>query len=286
MVSIIFVNYNGLQYTKQCLESFVKHHQQEMFDIIVVDNHSTDGSQNILPKLFPFIQFLPLPQNYGFGAANNAGARIAKGDILFFVNNDTIFKEPVVDLLVQYLLDDETVGIVGPQLLNEDGSFQLSFGKFPTIKNEHQTKSYQGNSLSEEFIELSSNSIKKKDWLTGAALMMKKAIFEMIKGFDEKYFMYFEDIDLCKSIHAIGYHCVYVPTIHLIHLGGKSYQRTDSRITIEYRRSQLRYYDKHNSSFQRLFLRVYLFIWHVLPNAWQSEKGNSKALFKLLVKRN
>ena len=98
-----------------------------------------------------------------------------------------------------------------------------------------------------------------KDWVTGAALMIRRELFESVKGFDERYFMYFEDIDLCKRVKSNGYGILYYPKTSLVHLGGKSYQKKDSNIVFEYRRSQLRFYDKQLTLVQRILVRIYLF---------------------------
>ena len=255
--SIIIVNYNGLRFTQQCLESLYRFHAPGTVEVIVVDNNSSDGSQNKLPRLFPAINLVPLPENRGFGAANNIGAKKAKGDFLFFVNNDTIFTEETVDALQQMLLKQNEHGIVGPKLLNEDSSFQRSFGEFPSIRNELAEKRLAGNHSSQV---TTSEQPVRKDWVTGAAFMIKRELFEAVGGFDDGFFMYFEDIDLCRTLAERGLWSLYVPAVAMIHLGGKSYGAKDRRITMEYRRSQLRYYDKHNSRFQRFMVRSYIIL--------------------------
>lgn len=255
--SIIIVNYNGLRFTQQCLESLFRFHAPGTVEVIVVDNNSSDGSQNELPRLFPAINLIPLPENRGFGAANNIGAKKAKGDFLFFVNNDTIFKDETVVALQRMFLNQSELGIVGPKLLNEDGTFQRSFGEFPSIRNEFAEKRMAGNHSAEES---TSEQPVRKDWVTGAAFMIKRGLFEAVGGFDDGFFMYFEDIDLCRTLAKKGLSSLYVPAVAMIHLGGKSYGAKDRRITMEYRRSQLRYYDKHNSWIQRCMVRLYIFI--------------------------
>lgn len=256
--SVIIVNYNGLKYTRQCLESFFQYHSISDCEVIVVDNNSSDGSQDQLPRLFPSIQFIPLPENYGYGRANNIGANSATGDILFFVNNDTIFIREILHEMESIFHAESSIGIAGPKLLNNDRSFQISFGEFPAIQSEHAAKQLSAMAAVESYAPVSDNPLIK-DWITGAALAIRREVFEKIKGFDERYFMYFEDIDLCKRVHAIRYRSVVAGSLELIHLGGKSYTKNDQGINYEYRRSQLRYYDKYNSLFQRIAVRVYLF---------------------------
>jgi GT2 family glycosyltransferase len=257
-VSIIIVNYNGLAYTRQCLESFFRYHNGSEYDVIVVDNHSSDGSQKELPLLFPDVRCIALSENAGFGPANNIGAEAAKGTILFFVNNDTLFTMPVVNELAARLSNDSSVGIVGPKLLNEDGSFQLSFGRFPTVAAEAEARQLSKDAAARQQYAPLNDDPKMYDWVTGAAFMIRKDVFIKVKGFDERFFMYFEDIDLCRKVRDLGFNTSYHPALSMVHFGGKSYGNKDPRIVAEYRRSQLRYYDLHNSFGQRALLRVFL----------------------------
>lgn len=256
--SIIIVNYNGGTYTRQCLVSLFQYHSENDIEVIVVDNNSTDGSSAELPKEFPEITFIALPENRGFGPANNIGAGAATGEILFFVNNDTIFTSNILDPLVRLISRDGGIGIAAPKLLNEDGSFQLSFGKYPTIAAERKAKRAGRNPLNDNEMDAFSSEPVRRDWVTGAALIISREIFLNAGGFDERYFMYFEDIDLCKRVSNKGYSIQYYPAVSMIHLGGKSYGSRNDYISYEYRRSQLRYYDKHNSIAQRILVRVFL----------------------------
>ncbi|MFA6468392.1 MAG: glycosyltransferase family 2 protein [Bacteroidota bacterium] len=259
-VSIIIVNFNGLRYTRHCLESFFRYHGAKSIEVIVIDNNSTDGSQQELPRLFPSIQFIPLDKNVGFGGANNIGARHSTGRMLYFINNDTIFINESISELVKILSSHNKYGIVAPQLLNEDRSFQQSFGQFPTIQTEFETKHIAENYSLQLDVDSPISIPIQMDWVSGAALMIKREVFEEIGGFDEQYFMYFEDVDLCRAATKRGFLIYYLPSSTLIHLGGKSYSDRDERITVEYRRSQLRFYDKHNSIVQRILLRGYILL--------------------------
>jgi len=259
-ISIIIINYNGLQYTKDCIESLFQFRSSKSFEVIVVDNNSTDGSQTELPILFPEIIFLSLPENKGFGAANNIGAKKAKGELLFFVNNDTLFIDETIEKLAKFFSEQNDCGIISPKLMNGDRTFQLSFGKYPSIAVELDAKRISKDYSLQEKEEIVSNEPTQKDWVTGAAIMIKRDLFEAIGGFDERFFMYFEDIDLCRMIDKRGFKSFYIPSVSLVHLGGKSYGQKDPKIIFEYRRSQLLYYDKHNSLFQRIMVRLYIIL--------------------------
>lgn len=275
-ISIIIVNYNGCEYTIQCIDSIQRTHRTKYYEIIVVDNGSTDSSVEILHKKFPNIVIVELQDNKGFGFANNRGAEKAKGEFLFFINNDTIFISEVDDILVEQYRTNQTLGIIAPKLCNEDGSFQLSFGKFPSLLGEYNTKRLSAklkkNDCSKiEYAKQYSLPVTV-DWVSGAAFMIQRNLFESIDGFDEKYFMYFEDSDLCRRIHDLKKDVLYFPLTSLIHLGGKSYVQKDERISLEYRKSQLLYYKKHLSLVQTVTLKMYLFLFVVFPKYFQIDK--------------
>jgi hypothetical protein len=229
-------------------------------EVIVVDNNSTDGSTVELPKEFPAVKFIMLSENKGFGTANNIGAAAATGGLIFFINNDTLFTSNIIGTLAYHCIRDKKIGIVGPKLLNEDGSFQRSYGDFPTISAEREAKLASVDTMNHMNTDILSNVPLKQDWVTGAALMIYREILLKVGGFDENYFMYFEDIDLCKRVSNGGYSIQYVPSVSMIHLGGKSYGNHRDNISYEYRRSQLRYYDKYNSVMQRMLVRIFIFI--------------------------
>ncbi len=258
IVSIIIVNYNGIAYTRMCLESLFRYHSADMLDVIVVDNHSQDGSVETLKKEFPAVNVEAMTKNNGFGCANNEGVKKAKGEILFFVNNDTLFLEETVSALSSHLIADPKNGIVGPTLLNEDRTFQLSFGDFPSILSEFRMKRKMADPKLLRNAAPKTSDDRKVNWVTGAAFMIRKSLYESLGGFDERYFLYFEDIDLNRRVHTARYHNVYCPSVRLIHLGGRSYGAMNPAVAFEYRRSQLHYYDTHASFAERILIRTYI----------------------------
>lgn len=258
-VSIIIVNYNGCALTRQCLGS-IREHITGPVEVVVVDNASSDDSRQVLPGLFPNVRFLWLDDNRGFGYANNRGAECATGDILFFLNNDTILTSDPLSALIDRFTTDADCGIAAPKLLNRDGSFQLSFGEFPDILTEARTRSISRDPSAIRRLEPQQTAPVRKDWVTGAALLIRRTMFKNIGGFDERFFMYYEDSDLCKRVADTGASVWYCPSVSVIHLGGSSYTKKDPRISLEYRKSQLLYYRNHHSPAQRLMLFVFLWL--------------------------
>jgi GT2 family glycosyltransferase len=282
-VSIIIVNFNGADHTRTCIASLFRYHSREHLDVIVVDNHSSDGSVEILAKEFPDVRFIRMEENKGFGSANNAGVNLALCERLFFVNNDTIFIEETITALEKALRSDTKNGIVGPKLLNEDRTFQLSYGTFPTIVSEYRMK--QSMSAPTKHDPYGNEAAPREvDWVTGAAFMMDKAVYEAVGGFDERYFLYFEDIDLNKKVRNTGYTILYIPSVQLIHLGGRSYGSMNPAIAYEYRRSQLHYYDSHNSTMQSILIRGYIALKY-LPKLFAAERHHIMRILQLLMSR-
>ena len=261
-ISIIIVNHNGLPFTQKCIESLYQFTTSRLFEIIVVDNNSRDGSVEAIKTQYPKVKVIALQQNIGFGKANNVGASVSIGEYLFFVNNDTIFKEDIILHLGQFLQENHTCGAVGPLLLNSDGSYQHSYGKFPSLINELRTKRD-----ATVFKDIPKNrSPKQVDWVSFAAVMIRRSAFEKINGFDDRYFMYFEDADLCFRLQNAGFQIYYCAEYSLIHIGGGSRsQEVATMIKTEYRHSQLLFYALHRSGFESLALRLYLFLRFLYP---------------------
>lgn len=256
--SIIIVNYNGWTNTRACLESLLQWENSSDTEIIVVDNCSSDDSVNKIRTLFPNVIVLPQNENKGFGAANNAGVNVSSGEYLFFLNNDTILTSSVIGHLISEVSNKKDAAVCAPGLRNSDGTFQLSFGEYPDIISEWKAKRVANDSTAQRSMEPSDTTPVRKDWVSGAAMMFKRDAFIHAGGFDEEYFMYFEDSDLCKTVTKHGLSVWYAPSVTLIHLGGSSYGKRDRRIEFEYRKSQQRYYAKHNSAIQRFVLMLFL----------------------------
>ncbi len=292
-VSIILVNYNGYEHTRNAVRSITAH--TPACEVILVDNNSEGNDVERLQKECPEIVFIRSERNLGFGGANNLGAGRASQKYLFFLNNDTILTSNVPSTLALLLDERQDVAVAGPALLNPDGSLQMSFGYDPTILNEWRMKKLQR--LSKENPARFSDNMKPMmkngatvDWLTGAALMVRKTVFEELGGFDDSFFMYFEDADLCRRIREKGWKIVFDPSSSLVHVGGASVLSSNQGIVVEYRRSQLRYYGRHCSVFSQSLLRLYLLVSFGLRSVLAfvmntGEARSSAEVFTLALKR-
>lgn len=263
LVSVILVNYNGAAVVLNCLRSLQQFSRSVATEIILVDNASEDGSPDQIAQEFPQIELIRLAQNVGFGAGNNLGARQARGEFLFLLNTDTLLIEEVLPELIRLMQAHPEAGIIGPRLLNADRTLQLSIAREIGIKGEFQTlrqlqKSKHAHQQEAVFAQY--QSLQAVDIVVGAAFLIRKSLFQQLGGFDQNFFMYFEESDLCQRARDAGWQVLYTPTVSLIHLGGYSVGQRSQQMALEYRRSQLYYYQKHRPLVEQLTLRIYLWI--------------------------
>ncbi|MEH1981761.1 glycosyltransferase family 2 protein [Nostoc sp.] len=261
-VSIILVNYNGAEILADCLNSIEKFIDIPNYEIIVVDNASSDGSVELIAEQFPEVSLIKQAKNSGFGTGNNAGAKLASGEFLLLLNTDTVLNSNILPHLIELMEADQQVGIIGPKLLNSDGSLQISVSPALGIKGEYKAlqmhRDYQ-NITKKSLIEQKFQQIQEVDIVVGAAFFIRSSLFHKLSGFDENFFMYFEESDLCQRAQCQGYKIIYTPYVSLIHLKGYSIQKAANIMSIEYRRSQIYYYQKHRPWWEQTLLRIYLF---------------------------
>ncbi len=283
LVSIILVSYNSAAIIKDCLQSLRQFNQSVALEVIVVDNASQDGSPEIIAEYFPEVIVLRETTNHGFGKGNNIGAGVARGEFILFLNPDTIAICDFLPSLLEVMAQDSQVGIVAPKLINRDGTVQISispaisvWGEYLAQKRSHQYR--RGKNLKK--ITQAFAHQQEVDIVVGAALLIRQKLFEQLRGFDEKFFMYFEESDLCQRSQYLGWKIIYYPYVSVIHLHGESTKKIHDQMNLEYRRSQVYYYRKHRPLWEQKFLQIYLlikfgFIW-LLSLIPQSKKQSSK----------
>ncbi len=288
VVSIILVNYNGAEVVLNCLRSLVQFLHAVPYEIIVVDNASTDGSAALIVQHFPTVRLIKQAENRGFGAGNNAGATDANGEFLFLLNTDTLLTSDVLPPLITLMKADPMVGIIGTKLLNADGTLQLSVADEISLAGEYKTlrqlKQYT-DLQQRDAIEQKFQRVQTVDIVIGAAFFIRRSLFETLNGFDETFFMYFEESDLCQRSRDRGWQVLYTPDVAIIHLGGYSVSKVSDRMRLEYRRSQLYYYQKHRPVWEQILLRLYLMIKFTIA-ALKSFKPTDLAIIRLLLDFN
>ena len=221
-ISIIIVNYNTIKLVSDCINSICKLTSFVDYEIIVVDNNSEDILE--LKNLDDKVHVLQLEKNIGFGRANNAGAKIANGKILFFLNPDTLLLNDAISILYHSICSNDKMGVCGGNLYDSNNNpihsyddISLSFSylfKLMTIP----PKMFRNINRQHNF----TNKQKSVGYITGADIMIRKSIFDKLGGFSKDIFMYYEDIDLCYRVKKMGYKIISVPTAKIVHLEGQS----------------------------------------------------------------
>jgi GT2 family glycosyltransferase len=262
-VSIVIVNWNSVRYLRPCLESIYRHAAGIAFEIVVVDNASYDGSEEFLRTEFPAVQFIQSDKNLGFAAGNNLAFRHSRGDFVLFLNPDTEMIDEAVADMTAHLKSDPTAGAAGCRLLNSDRSTQWVYTQaFPTITNQ-----VLGADLLQRMFPRSSlwglrPMLDYKDHpvdaevLAGSCLMVKRAVFEKVRGFDEDYYMYADDVDLCYKIRRAGLAVRYVGSSRIVHHGGASsaFRRENDFATVMQKESMYKFFRNTQGS---AYARVY-----------------------------
>lgn len=259
-VSVVVVAYETRDDLRACLASLAAHGGPGV-ETIVVDNASTDGSADMVARDFPAARLVRNERNLGFGAACNRGASVASGPYLLFLNSDAQVTAGAIAALARVLDAQPDVAIVGPRTLNEDGTAQVSFGPALTPLAEWR----QGR-LVRAVARRDPDALRvaherslrasEPDWVSGSCLMIRRRAFDAVSGFDEGFFLYEEDVDLCVRVRTQSGLVRFEPAATVVHRLGRSMARMPDRARAEYDRSHLRYYRKHNGTLATLLLRA------------------------------
>lgn len=223
-ISIIIINYNTAQLTLKCIDSIIKNVHSVDYEIIVVDNASIDNSIELIKEACPSIMLIESSTNVGFGKANNLGAKHANGQFLFLLNPDTeIINDPFQDIF-SFLIShsDEQIGVIGTFLVDEKGNYSKSGGKFYSAKKYLKLGFYSYFNIPSKPEVDDKLDVVSIDYVIGADMFIRKDLYDMMNGFDEKIFMYFEDVELCKRIFDAGYISYLLKAGKIIHLSKSS----------------------------------------------------------------
>ncbi len=261
-LSIIIVNYNVTQLLRNCLLSIQKYIEKAEYEVIVIDNASTDSSWGDLIPEFPDVQFISSKNNGGFSKANNQAIQEAKGEYLLLLNPDTELEGFYMKELLDFADAKPEFGCLGVRMHDAEGDFLPeskrsvpdmfnSFEKLFTNLKKNNSKSYYRNDIGEE-------EIAEVDVITGAFLLIKKEVYKNIGGLDESYFMYGEDIDLCYTLLRKGYKNYYYGKVSILHHKGESTVKNDVYLKRFYGAMQIfidKYY-KDDKPMQYSFLKA------------------------------
>ncbi len=276
-VSAIVIHFGKLSFTEHLVRQLCG--LESVAEIIVVDNaaefpYTTDlipekaGGDGGAPaaacdSALPVVRILRLAENRGYGHACSRGAEAAHGDFLFILNNDLDLVADPLPALLAAMRTEPRAGAAGPALRFPDGRFQLSFGEQPTLRSElrerhRQQQSREGGGALLDARAREAAAALTPHWITGACMLIRRTAWEAVSGFDEAYFFYFEDVDICTRLGRAGWKILYRPEAAVIHYGGGSDPLGNPRIVLSYRREQLRYYARYNGRLSFFLLQRYL----------------------------
>lgn len=264
-LSIVILSYNTKDLTINCIKSLVKNYglylQNGEIEIVIVDNASIDDSVEGIKYFLSTIGYdlttkiIQNKENCGFAKGCNIGVKNSKGKYVLFLNSDTEVLDNGLIKMIDFLDNNSNVGILGGKILNSDGSSQPSCGKFYNLFN-----LFLSLIGAERFgmVRNSPNNIRRVDWVSGACMMARRDVFDKLKGFDEKLFMYIEDMEICYRVKKLGFSTYFYTDLRVVHKNLGSSNRNFAIAQIY--KGILYFYSKHKSYGQYLFVKMLLYI--------------------------
>lgn len=277
-LAIVIVNWNTRELIKQTLDSLLETKGDLNFDVIVSDNGSTDGSVEMIQSEYPEVQQIKNNANIGFAASNNVAFRKVKNEYVLALNPDTIIHAGALEKCIEFMDSHPEHAAVGVKLITESGAIQRSPGIFPGFKTQFLQPLFPFAHRRDAYFEQLHLDV---DWVSGAFLFMRKSALDVVGHFDEQFFMYGEETDLCQRIKDRGYKIAYLPEASIIHLGGRSpIEERGSKEARNLQRivSRLRFVRKHRSALYFHTFRFAMLLQHTLK--WIFGKYDFKVLIE------
>ena len=256
VLSIVIVSWNVREDLRECLQSLLKDEGSRLesgeIEIIIVDNASTDGTAEMVNLEFPQVKLLVNLQNLGYTKANNIGINHSRGKYILLLNPDTVVHQGALQALIDCAESHPEVGIIGAKLLNPDGSVQRSARSFPDIgaglfRNTFLGRLFPNNPFVRRYLleDFGYDEVREVDWVSGAAMLVRRDLIERIGGLDERFWAYCEDVDLCWRAWQAGYKVLFCPNAVITHKVGRS---SDQRLVpslIQHHKSMWLFYLKN-----------------------------------------
>lgn len=275
-LSLIIINWNTRDLVRQCLASVYAHSPEGKFEVFVVDNASTDDSVAMVQAHFPQVRLIQNHENVGFARANNQAIQVCAGHYVLLLNSDTKVMPGALETLVQFMEAHPEAGAAGAQILNPDGSLQLSCYPAPTLSRElwrvlHLDAVWHYGQY--RMADWSLETSREVDALLGACLILRREALDRVGLLDEDYFMYSEEIDLCYRLRQGGWRVYWVPVSKVIHYGGQSTQQVGSKMFLHLYKSKVLYFRKHYGRLRAFIYKLILLAASLLrlvisPLAW------------------
>jgi GT2 family glycosyltransferase len=258
-LAIVIVSYNVWPDLERCLRSLAAHPPARPTTTVVVDNASADGTLDAVRRDFPAVRAIDAGGNLGFARANNLGIRATASDLVLLLNPDTVVEEGQIDQLVTGLQSDPGAAAAGPRLVDAAGRPELSFGPPLSPWGEFRQRRLmraleRGEPWALARVDRLTTAPGPRDWVSGACLLAWRADLDAVGLFDERYFLYTEDVDLCAAFQARGRRVIFVPAATVRHLRGRSGAAAPAATEQRRRDSQLAFYRKHHPAWAPLLV--------------------------------
>ncbi|HEY2328738.1 MAG TPA: glycosyltransferase [Verrucomicrobiae bacterium] len=257
-VSVIIITRNTCALTGEAVRSVLAGDDAVTRGIFVVDNGSTDGTAEILPREFPQIQFLRSEKNLGFARAVNLAAAQSTGEFLLLLNSDARLTADALTLALQWLRANPDCAVAGAQLLNADGSRQNSIANFPTLATELLNKSLLRRLWPKRFPgkEQAFTAPIEVETVVGAFMLIRKSVWDALGGLDECFFFFFEETDFCRQVRGQNLRVTHLPQVRVWHGQGQTAKQVSAAARVEYWRSRYAYFAKNFGAATRFMLLV------------------------------
>lgn len=267
-LSIVIVSWNTKQILAECLNSIAPVFERmnsldNPIEVIVVDNASSDGTISLLKESYEWVTLIDTGENLGFPGGNNRGFDVSQGEYILLLNPDTVVHGSAIEELVQFLDSNPDVGAVGSRLLNTDGSLQESCYPRPTIGRELWRLFHLDRIKAIGIYDMDRWSLtdpRKVDVLMGACILVRRPIIQKIGGMDEEYFMYSEEVDLCRRIQKDGWPIYWFPQAQITHYGGQSTNLVKTEMFLRLYESKLLYFSKNHGRTVALIYKIILYL--------------------------
>jgi hypothetical protein len=268
-VSVIIVNWNTSNFLRDCLASVYAEIEGITFEVIVIDNASTDGSAEMIKKEFQQVILIQNIENYGFAAANNQGMRIAKGRYVLLLNSDTLVLDGAIQKTISFADQHPEAGVVGCQVWENRVTIQRTCFRFPTIRNLIIQKLGMCRLLpryrlfgGEKMVEWNRDSEREVDVVSGMFMLVRREAIDQVGMMDEDYFVYAEETDWCWRFRKMRWKCLFMPNARIIHRdgGSKSTEQLSVRMFVQQQKSLLIFYKKQRGQFSWITAKIiYIF---------------------------
>lgn len=272
---IIIISYNTRELTDNCIKSIINDNENSINRIIVVDNASKDDTVNYIKTNYPSVILVRNSENLGYAKAVNIGIKYTESEVVIISNSDVVYPRNSIITMLEFIHKSQEIGCTAPQQIFSDGSWQRSYGFYPSVKL----------ALMDFFLITSLNNAFKKtfwkflpidrhpkyvEYLDGASLFIRKKAFEQLGGFDEDYFFYTEETDFCYRMNRTQWQVIFYPKVKIIHHRGASYQNNNPEVIKMLIESKILFCKKHYPKFHtNLFIKIEKFHSIVMKYLWR-----------------